>query len=248
MLVKGFLSILSAAIFFGSVPVYGEMDKGGGTAPAQETSENLLWVSSVTGALNSDVKVKVYTTVTQSIIGAEFDLLFDQSKLQVKKLENGADAATAWSVADSIIISEANTSGKITFMHIFADSSTITDTTSALTQISAGENKELFVITFTVTADSVAEVSLTLENATLFSVSDTSVVEITPTLQSGTVTIVEATPGDADGNGKVDIFDLLGLLRVLAGSSEQTPGADADSNGKVDIFDLLALLKILSGR
>ena len=53
--------------------------------------------------------------------------------------------------------------------------------------------------------------------------------------------------GDVNENGKVDIFDLLELLKVLGGSSQATEGADVNEDGKVDIFDLLQLLKILSG-
>ena len=51
--------------------------------------------------------------------------------------------------------------------------------------------------------------------------------------------------GDVDGNDKVDIFDLLQLLKVLSGKSE-SPFADVNRDGKTDIFDLLALLKLLS--
>jgi len=51
-------------------------------------------------------------------------------------------------------------------------------------------------------------------------------------------------PGDVGGDGKVDIFDLLDLIKVLGGSSIQAPGADVNSDGKTDIFDLLALLLI----
>ncbi len=54
-----------------------------------------------------------------------------------------------------------------------------------------------------------------------------------------------AVEGDVDGNDKVDIFDLLQLLKVLSGKSE-SPFADVNRDGKTDIFDLLALLKLLS--
>ena len=54
-------------------------------------------------------------------------------------------------------------------------------------------------------------------------------------------------PGDLDGNTKVDIFDLLELLKVLGGSVQPGVFSDVDQDGKTDIFDLLELLKILSG-
>ncbi|RLB12363.1 MAG: hypothetical protein DRG82_17170, partial [Deltaproteobacteria bacterium] len=52
--------------------------------------------------------------------------------------------------------------------------------------------------------------------------------------------------GDVDNNGKVDIFDLLGVLKILGGSQGASGGADANQDGKVDIFDLLEILKTLS--
>jgi len=52
--------------------------------------------------------------------------------------------------------------------------------------------------------------------------------------------------GDLDGNDRVDIFDLLGMLKMLGGSTTASGFADLDSNGKVDVFDLLQMLKRLS--
>lgn len=54
-------------------------------------------------------------------------------------------------------------------------------------------------------------------------------------------------PGDIDGNDKIDIFDLLALLRVLGGSQPASFVSDVNSDGKTDIFDLLALLRLLAG-
>ncbi len=56
-------------------------------------------------------------------------------------------------------------------------------------------------------------------------------------------------PGDVDDNGKIDIFDVLGILNIMGGQVTPDPrmsaAADLDDNGKIDIFDLLALLKKL---
>ncbi len=53
-------------------------------------------------------------------------------------------------------------------------------------------------------------------------------------------------PGDCNRDNKLDVFDLLALLKAL-GSGAQ--GADYDCNGdsRVDVFDLLSLLKSLGG-
>ena len=57
--------------------------------------------------------------------------------------------------------------------------------------------------------------------------------------------IAGAGAGDANGDGTVNIFDLLDVLKILGGSAQATPGADADHNGRVDIFDLLEVLKLM---
>ncbi len=52
--------------------------------------------------------------------------------------------------------------------------------------------------------------------------------------------------GDIDGNNKIDVFDLLGLLKVMSGAQPSSFVSDIDGNGKTDVFDLLALLKLMA--
>ncbi len=52
--------------------------------------------------------------------------------------------------------------------------------------------------------------------------------------------------GDLNADGKVDVFDLLALLKQLGNPGSGYRSGDLDSNGKVDVFDLLALLKKLA--
>lgn len=59
--------------------------------------------------------------------------------------------------------------------------------------------------------------------------------------------------GDADQNGKVDVFDLLLLLSYIGGGktpdgvTRHIANIDKSAGDKLDVFDLLGLLKILSG-
>jgi len=50
---------------------------------------------------------------------------------------------------------------------------------------------------------------------------------------------VELQGGDADGNCKVDIFDLVLVARNYGSSPPSDPRADVNGNGAVDIFDLV---------
>lgn len=70
--------------------------------------------------------------------------------------------------------------------------------------------------------------------------------------QTTILAVVSSTSrGDINEDGKVDIFDLLEMLKMLSNPQEKTERskqiADVDANGKNDIFDLLGMLKVLSG-
>ena len=57
--------------------------------------------------------------------------------------------------------------------------------------------------------------------------------------------VFEYRSGDVGGDGQVNIFDLLDLLKVISGVSAESPRSDVNLDGKTDIFDLLELLKKL---
>jgi hypothetical protein len=75
---------------------------------------------------------------------------------------------------------------------------------------------------------------------------------ITPPAQfntSGVVTVANILPGDLNGDGVVDIFDLLYLARALNGWSGYVlcpVAGDVNGDGVVDIFDLLYLARHLN--
>lgn len=55
--------------------------------------------------------------------------------------------------------------------------------------------------------------------------------------------------GDGDLNGRVDIFDVLAVLKVISGreepSASEFAAMDLDFDGRISIFDLLEVLKLL---
>ena len=57
----------------------------------------------------------------------------------------------------------------------------------------------------------------------------------------------ECIPGDADGDGDVDVFDWVKVRRILENLDDPTCGADADGDGDVDVFDWVKVRRILEG-
>ena len=57
----------------------------------------------------------------------------------------------------------------------------------------------------------------------------------------------EVLKGDLDGDGLVNVLDLIGMLKMISGAEVDIPNAaDMDKNGKVNVFDLLGLLQLIN--
>lgn len=65
-------------------------------------------------------------------------------------------------------------------------------------------------------------------------------------------TIVPTTPGDANGDGSVDVFDLQLIYNILLGKDApenyKEKNADVNKDGTVDVFDLQKLNNVLLGK
>ena len=206
---------------------------------------NLLLIRDASGAAGAVTTIKVLLTVDQDIYGAQFDLMFDQSKLQVATLaENGitrgADAGGLLElVLDEDAVTAANSEGKLVVALI--------DTTLA-EPLTAGADNELLKVRFVVDESAeVGDIPITLANVSLASVVDDAPVEVEVSMQDGKVTVAEFAKGDVSGDGTVNIFDLLDLLKVLSGKDTAAGAVDVNSDGTTNIFDLLELLKVLAG-
>ena len=212
----------------------------------QGGAENTVWVADAKGSVGGLATVKTLVTVDQPVYGAQFDLMFDQTKLQIMSAtENGVapgkDAGgLTLPILDQTAIDAANSSGKLVVMMVEL---------ALANPLAAGQDKELLVVKFAV-GESVAvgDIPITLGNVSFATtVGDTATAEIEITAVDGKVTIQAFEKGDVSGNGKVDIFDVLDLLKVISKKGTAVGDADVNADGKVDIFDLLALLTVLKG-
>ncbi len=70
-------------------------------------------------------------------------------------------------------------------------------------------------------------------------------------IATATVRFLTFSPGDLDGNGKLNILDVIRLLHIVSGLSQPTPeqssAADMNADGKASIIDVVVLLRAVAG-
>jgi len=202
----------------------------------------VLSVTDGRGPAGSDVTVKVMADANRDVVGLDYILVFDKDKLTLKSVTHGANAPGVDTLDTYDDLAKANSEGKmrvLLFDFYYGQAGS--------NPLKAGKNREVNKFVFTIksgTAD--GEVPVTLSKIEAGAIENDQSILLTYSVTGGKVTVGGA-PGDVDGNGKLDVFDLLGLLKVLSGTQASNGLSDVDGNGKVDIFDLLALLKKLAG-
>jgi len=211
--------------------------------------ENSIWVPDISAGVGGTATATVKLTSDTDVHAVGLDLLFDQTLLQVKPLSGnsvtvGSDASGLDIPAmDDDLITMANSSGRlpIYMLHLNIDPEV------TLNKIDAGADLEVLQVKFEVNAEAApGEVTIGLTNVDLVNIADddTTTVAVAVTSTDGTLTISEFATGDASGDGKVDIFDVLAVLKALSGTASVGP-SDVNGDGKTNIFDVLAVLGLL---
>lgn len=205
-----------------------------------------LRVTDAQGPAGASVTVSVRADAVRDVHALSFSLVFDQSKVTLKSATRGASAPGSRDTLDVLSdLATANSTGK---MDVYLVNFDLVFEPPSSKPLPAGNNREVYKFTFEI-ASSVAdntEIPMTLSGVEVAGIDNEEAVELTYTVHAGKVT-VGGEPGDLDGNNKIDIFDLLFLLRVLGGTEPASALSDVNGDGKTDIFDLLALLRILAG-
>jgi Cadherin-like beta sandwich domain/Uncharacterised protein conserved in bacteria (DUF2194)/Divergent InlB B-repeat domain/Dockerin type I domain len=80
-----------------------------------------------------------------------------------------------------------------------------------------------------------------------------NIITVTVTAQDGTttdtyaITVTDVIPGDANGDGVVNILDMTKCAREILGLDPLTPGADANGDGNVNVLDMTKIVRIILG-
>ncbi len=56
---------------------------------------------------------------------------------------------------------------------------------------------------------------------------------------------VGSLPGDADGNGVVNVLDMTKVARIILLLDDETPGADANQDNVVNVLDMTKIARII---
>jgi hypothetical protein len=64
---------------------------------------------------------------------------------------------------------------------------------------------------------------------------------------SDSFTIQPVSPGDANGDGTIDVRDITRVERAIAGLDPDTSGADANQDGMINVLDITRIERIIAG-
>jgi hypothetical protein len=64
---------------------------------------------------------------------------------------------------------------------------------------------------------------------------------------SDSFTIQPTAPGDANGDGTVNVLDITRVERVITSLDAETPGSDANGDGVINVLDITSIERIIAG-
>ena len=177
----------------------------------------------------------------------QFGISFDTEYLEVTAITApGADEMDGFGLYAASDVATANANGLVTIAYVGAKGDNVLEFGDAVVTVTF---KALTVGTTTISVAGKDKHPMIMENLQLDG--HTPNKEYAPKADSVELTITEPAyiVGDADGNGSVNMFDVLAIRRYLMNASTyplaSVEGADADGNGSVNMFDVLAIRRYL---
>ena len=166
-------------------------------------AENKFWIEDIEAEPGDTVTVGLLMNMPFSIAGVSFTVLFDKSALQITSVANGTDAFPFTQIETDL--EKANTGGELKI--------SLVDFSFA-NPIPAGENRQVFDVTFVIDEAACGIYKLKLE---FFAASDTSSGDYAMPYYDGSIKVFCKMLGDINEDGDVNIMDLLALLEILSG-------------------------------
>ena len=184
----------------------------------------------VTFIAPSTVRVGERFTVSVNIedvidfFGGQFDLLFNADVLEVEDINEG----------DFLSMEDERIYFRVDVNNIDSTRGEIPGINLARLEKKEGVDGTGTLLKVVFRAKATGESLLTLSNLRLGNSRGHAI----PSVITHTKVKVEPSP-DVDGNGKVDILDLVHVSRHLGTPVKDAPGLDVNEDGKIDILDLI---------
>lgn len=193
-----------------------------------------LEVSSVKAFKGELVDVTVSVKDNPGIIAASLSISYDNSKLSLIKVTNGTIFG-----ANSFLA--GNDLKAVPYTVLWEDALATTDYT-----------EDGVMVTFTFEILEEAEtgktpVTLTYSQGSTF---NSKLNDVAFATADGIVDIFEHIPGDATGNGEIDLKDVVAIQRFLAGGFDveiDPKSADVNGDGELNLKDAVIIKRYLAG-
>ena len=190
-------------------------------------------VESVSASPGSTVEVNIEVKDNPGILGATLELSYGEGLTLTNAVQG-----EAW---DSLVMTKP---GKFSSPCKFAwDGQEISDS-----QIKDGIILTLtFEVSENASSSSELPVSLSYEYG---DVADRNLDFVTLDINNGQVTVIDYTPGDVDGNGKVNALDVIYLRRYITGGYDvviNTLAANVNRDSKINTLDAIMIRRFITG-
>jgi hypothetical protein len=208
-----------------------------------ETSEGYTFTTS---ALSNGAHT-VYVRATDAASNTTAEVNYASDSFTVDTTAPTVSSTSPASGATGIAV---NTVVTATFSEAMA-ASTITTTSFTLkagtTPVSGSVsyNSSNHTATFTPSANLAGSTTYTATLST--SITDATGNPLASAYSWSFTTVQTVVPGDANGDGVVNILDVTKVERIIAGLDAQTPGADANQDGNVNALDITKVERIIAG-
>jgi len=199
---------------------------GGAAVPVSATPEvTVSIVAPDEVATDSDFTANVNISEVVDLNAAQYDISFDNAVLRLDDVTSGQIDSTEIPAMESEI-----------------SPGTYTVVQSLLLGTVSGSGY-LAVLHFHVIGSEGDSSAIDISNGILSGLE----AEIEATWIGDSVDISSVLPGDANGDGFVNVLDITKVARIIIGLDDETPGADANGDGVVNVLDITKIARIIIG-
>ena len=198
------------------------------------TNNGIVSISPARGVAGQMVDVTITMRENPGLISTKLSIAYDSEVLTLQDVKNG----------------DIITGGSFTTSQSLSSNPYIVLWNDSLAQDNYTADGTLLTLTFKIADNAepgTTKITLTHEESATLN-SDLDIVSLIP--YSGNIEIIERVVGDADGDGILNLKDVVILRRMLSGwdgYSINDTNADVDGDGKVTLKDAVMLERYLAG-